>query len=104
VFDVAVDIRRSSPTFGQWIAVELSAENHTMLWVPEGFAHGYLTLSDHTDVVYKSTAFWAPLLERSILWNDAHLGISWPFSDDVRPMLSTKDAQAPRFAMAECFK
>ena len=101
VFDVAVDIRRSSPTFGQHIGVELSAENKRMLWVPEGFAHGFVVLSDTAEFLYKTTHYWAPEFERSIAWNDPALGIKWPIQGE--PTLSAKDKQALSLAKAEHF-
>jgi dTDP-4-dehydrorhamnose 3,5-epimerase len=101
VFDVAVDIRRSSPTFGQHIGVELSAENKRMFWVPEGFAHGFVVLSDTAEFLYKTTNYWAPEFERSIAWNDPALGIQWPIQGE--PTLSAKDQQALSLAKAEHF-
>jgi dTDP-4-dehydrorhamnose 3,5-epimerase len=97
IFDVAVDFRRSSPTFGQWLGVRLSAENHQQLWIPEGFAHGFLTLSDHAEVLYKTTDFWSQECERSLRWNDPKLGIAWPLAqlDGTAPLLAKKDAAAP---------
>jgi dTDP-4-dehydrorhamnose 3,5-epimerase len=102
VFDVAVDIRRSSPTYGQWIGVELSEENHKQLWVPEGFAHGFLVVSDSADFLYKTTDYYAPAHERSIRWNDATLDIKWP-DIDVMPQLSAKDQAGVGFSEAEVF-
>ena len=102
VFDVAVDIRRSSRTFGQWIGVELSEENHRQLWVPAGFAHGFLVLSESADFLYKTTDYYAPTFERSIAWNDETLNIKWP-DVGVAPSLSNKDAQASLFSDAEVF-
>jgi dTDP-4-dehydrorhamnose 3,5-epimerase len=99
VFDVAVDIRRSSPNFGKWAGVELSAENRRTLWVPPGFAHGFLVLSDSCEFLYKATDYYAPEFERAILWNDPALGIAWPVT--AAPILSTKDASAPRLQDAE---
>lgn len=99
-FDVAVDIRRSSPTFGQWVAVELSAANRHMLWVPAGFAHGFLAMSDGTEFLYKCTDYYAPEFERSIAWNDPELAIPWPLNGE-RPVLSAKDEAGVRFADAE---
>ena len=93
VFDVAVDIRRSSPTFGQHVGVELSADNKRMLWVPEGFAHGFVVLSDTAEFLYKTTDYWAPEFERSIAWNDPTIGIDWPVPAGETPQLSAKDAQ-----------
>jgi dTDP-4-dehydrorhamnose 3,5-epimerase len=103
VFDVAVDIRRSSPTFGRWIGVVLSEENRHMLWVPPGFAHGFLVLSGSVDFVYRCTDFWAPAHERGILWNDPDLNVAWPLPPGSQPILSAKDAAASRFRDAECF-
>ena len=101
VFDVAVDIRRSSPTFGQYVGVELSAENKRMLWVPEGFAHGFVVLSDTAEFLYKTTDYWASEFERSIAWNDPAIGIQWPIQGE--PSLSAKDQQAKALAEAEHF-
>jgi len=92
VFDVAVDLRRSSPHFGQWVGVELSADNKRMFWVPEGFAHGFLTLADDTDFLYKCTALYAPQHERTLLWNDPAVGVAWPL-DGITPLISEKDAR-----------
>jgi dTDP-4-dehydrorhamnose 3,5-epimerase len=103
VFDVAVDIRRSSPTFGRSVSVILSADNHDMLWVPPGFAHGFLVLSEYADFLYRCTDFWAPEHERAIQWNDPELGIQWPLPTGVTPLLSSKDLGASRFRDAECF-
>lgn len=100
VFDVAVDIRRTSATFGQWVGVELSADNHRQLWVPPGFAHGFLVLSESADFLYKTTDYYAPAHERSILWSDPDLGIEWPVLE-IAPVLSAKDAQGRRFDEAE---
>jgi dTDP-4-dehydrorhamnose 3,5-epimerase len=101
VFDVAVDLRRSSPRFGQWCGVELSADNARQLWVPAGFAHGFLVLSEHADVLYKTTDYWMPEHERGLAWNDPALNIHWPIS--ATPLLSDKDAQAPHLSQAETF-
>ena len=103
VFDVAVDMRQSSPTFGQWVGYELSAENHHMLWVPPGFAHGFYVMSDSAEFVYKCTDYYAPEFERSLLWNDPHLAIDWQLVDNKAPVLSDKDAQAPMFSDAQKF-
>ncbi|WP_045223019.1 dTDP-4-dehydrorhamnose 3,5-epimerase [Desulfonatronum thioautotrophicum] len=92
VFDVAVDIRKNSPTFGQWFGAELNDENHHQLYVPPGFAHGFCVLSDQADFLYKCTEFYAPDLERSIIWNDPDIAINWPLES---PSLSARDAQAP---------
>lgn len=101
VFDVAVDIRRSSPNFGRWTGHELSAANKHLLWVPPGFAHGFVTLSETADFLYKCTTLYAPAHERSIAWNDPLIGIDWPL--DAPPLLSGKDAAAPLLADAEVF-
>ncbi len=101
VFDVAVDVRRSSPTFGQWVGAELTAENHKQLWVPPGFAHGFVVLSETADFLYKTTNYYAPAFERSVAWNDPHLAIEWPLN--AAPQLSGKDAEAPQWADAEVF-
>lgn len=102
IFDVAVDLRRSSPTFGQWAGVTLSAENKAMLWVPEGFAHGFLSLEDGTEVTYKCTDLYLPAAERSVLWNDPAIGIDWP-DLGVAPLLSAKDAAGLPLSAAEVF-
>ena len=102
VFDVAVDIRRSSPTFGQWIGRHLSAENAAMLYVPEGFAHGFLVLSDWAEVQYKTTSPYAPDAERSIRWDDPELAVDWPTVDGA-PHVASKDATAPLFVEADVF-
>lgn len=102
VFDVAVDIRRSSPTFGRWDGTILSAENKRMLWVPEGFAHGFVVLSEYAELLYKTTDYWAPEHERSILWNDPDLAIDWPLNGNS-PILSKKDREAIPFREAEFF-
>jgi dTDP-4-dehydrorhamnose 3,5-epimerase len=101
VFDVAVDIRRNSPTFGQWVGEILSAENRKQLWVPEGFAHGFVTLSDTAEFLYKTTNIYAPTYERSIVWNDPDLAIDWQFKGE--PLLSGKDQQATFFKNADVF-
>ncbi len=101
VFDVVVDIRKNSPTFGQHVGLELSAENKHMLWIPAGFAHGFVVLSETAEFLYKTTDYWYPAHERSILWNDPALGIQWPL--DVAPLLSGKDQQGKLLADAECF-
>ena len=103
VFDVAVDIRRSSPTFGRWVGVTLSEENHDMLWVPPGFAHGFLVLSESADFLYRCTDFWAPSHERAIAWNDPDLNITWPLPSGSQPILSAKDVVAGSFRDAEYF-
>jgi dTDP-4-dehydrorhamnose 3,5-epimerase len=102
IFDVAVDIRRSSNTFGQWIGVHLSAKNHQQLWIPVGFAHGFITLSESADVLYKASGYWNKECERSLLWNDSELAIQWPkdCTADTLPGISPKDASAPTLAEA----
>jgi dTDP-4-dehydrorhamnose 3,5-epimerase len=102
VFDVAVDIRRSSPTFGQHVTVELSSENKRMFWIPEGFAHGFVVLSDTAEFLYKTTDYWAPEYECSLAWNDPELAIAWPCQG--WPLLSEKDRQAKLLAEAACFQ
>jgi dTDP-4-dehydrorhamnose 3,5-epimerase len=103
VFDVAVDLRRSSPRFGQWVGAVLNDRNHHVLWVPPGFAHGYLALSDETDFLYKCTDFYAPQHERAIRWDDAQIGVQWPLPAGVAPILSARDANAPLFKDAESY-
>ncbi|MDT8380067.1 MAG: dTDP-4-dehydrorhamnose 3,5-epimerase [Desulfotignum sp.] len=103
VFDVAVDIRKSSPDFGRWIGVVLSAENKHMLWVPPGFAHGFYVMSDHAEFLYKCTRYYAPENERVILWNDPIIGINWPLSGGELPLLSPKDEGGVPFRNAEVF-
>lgn len=101
VFDVAVDLRKSSPTFGKWTGALLSAENKRMLWVPEGFAHGFLVLSDSADFLYKTTDYYAPAHERCVAWDDAEIGIQWPLAGP--PTLAAKDAAGKRLREAEVF-
>ncbi|BAU77088.1 dTDP-4-dehydrorhamnose 3,5-epimerase [Metapseudomonas furukawaii] len=101
VFDVAVDIRRSSPTFGRWVGVHLSAENKRQLWIPEGFAHGFLVLSESAECLYKTTDYYAPEHERCIRWNDPDLAIDWPLKD--APQLSAKDQAGSAFKDADLF-
>ncbi|SNS23522.1 dTDP-4-dehydrorhamnose 3,5-epimerase [Noviherbaspirillum humi] len=101
VFDVAVDIRKSSPTFGKWVGATLSAENKRQLWIPEGFAHGFVVLSDSAEFLYKTTDYWAPEHERSILWSDPEIGVQWPIEDV--PLLSAKDRNGKSFCDAEYF-
>lgn len=101
IFDVAVDLRRSSATFGRWVGVNLSAESHRMMYVPPGFAHGFLVLSETADVCYKCTDLYAPEHERTLLWNDPAVGIRWPLTGE--PQLSDKDRQGLPLAEAECF-
>lgn len=102
ILDVAVDLRSSSHTFGRWVSVHLNAENKKQLWVPEGFAHGFLTLSEKAIVLYKATNFYSPESERSVIWNDEDIGIQWPLMEE--PILSTKDLNAPRLSEAEVFE
>lgn len=102
VFDVAVDLRRSSSTFGKWVGVELSGDNHRQLWVPEGFGHGFLVLSTSADFLYKATDFYAPTFERAVAWNDAHLAIAWP-DLGMAPQVSAKDASALPLSDAETY-
>lgn len=104
VFDVAVDLRRSSATFGQWVGVLLSAENKRMLWVPTGFAHGYYVLSEWAEFVYKTTDFYAPQFERSLLWNDPQVGVEWPLVNGEPPLLSAKDKQGKLLVDAEIYE
>ena len=101
VYDVVVDLRRSSPTFGKWIGERLSAENHRMLWVPPGFAHGFLVLSERAEFLYKTTDYYAPEHERSLLWNDPALGIEWPLAG--APLLKPRDAAGTPLAEAETY-
>ena len=101
VFDVAVDIRKSSPTFGQWVGYELSDANHRQLWIPPGFAHGFMVLSESADFLYKTTDYYAPQHERRIAWNDPSIGIDWP--KKITPLLSAKDQQGVSLAAAEVF-
>ena len=101
VFDVAVDIRKRSPNFGRWVGVELSAENKKMMWVPPGFAHGFLVLSDFAEFLYKTTDYYAPQHERSILWNDPTIGVQWPLTG--APLLSGKDQVAYPLQSAQVF-
>jgi dTDP-4-dehydrorhamnose 3,5-epimerase len=101
VFDVAVDLRRSSPTFGKWHGLELSAENKRQFWIPPGFAHGFVVTSEHAEFLYKTTDYYAPAHERSLLWNDPALGIGWPV--DGAPLLSAKDRKGLPLAEAETF-
>jgi len=102
VFDVVVDLRASSPTFGKWVGTELSADNKRMFWVPEGFAHGFLTLEDDTDFLYKCTAPYAPRSEHTLMWNDPLVGIAWPVAG-LEPIISDKDASGLSLADAPAF-
>jgi dTDP-4-dehydrorhamnose 3,5-epimerase len=101
VFDVVVDIRRSSPTFGRWVGVHLSAENKKMLWIPSGFAHGFAALSDYADFLYKATDYWAPQHERTLIWNDPDLAIAWPLAGEA--IVAAKDRAGKRLSEAEVF-
>jgi len=101
VYDVAVDLRRSSPTFGRWVGERLSAENHRMMWVPPGFAHGFVVLSESAEFLYKTTDYYAPEHERTLLWNDPALAIDWPIEGS--PVLKPKDASGTPLAQAETF-
>jgi dTDP-4-dehydrorhamnose 3,5-epimerase len=101
VFDVVVDIRKSSPTFGKWVATTLSADNKRMLWIPPGFAHGFFVISEIAELLYKTTDYWAPAYERCIIWNDPQLNISWPLQGAAR--LSAKDQKGVAFPAAEVF-
>ena len=102
VFDVAVDIRKSSSTYGKWVGVHLSAENKRQFWIPEGFAHGFLVLSEEAEFLYKATNYYAPQFERAIIWNDEDLAIEWPYSG--RAQLSSKDVKANAFSDADLFE
>ncbi|MBI3794203.1 MAG: dTDP-4-dehydrorhamnose 3,5-epimerase [Nitrospinae bacterium] len=103
VFDVAVDLRKNSRHFGRWVGAVLSGENKKMVWVPPGFAHGFLVLSETAEVAYKCTDFYAPANERSLLWNDPRLAIKWPLPSGAEPILSPKDAAGAEFSKAEYF-
>lgn len=103
IFDVAVDLRRASPTFGRWLGERLSAENRRMLWIPSGFAHGFVTLSDECDVAYKCTEFYSPQHERTLAWNDAELAIDWPLPAGVQPIISSRDAAGLPLHRAETY-
>ena len=102
VFDVAVDLRKSSPTFGRWVGMELSAENCLQMWVPSGFAHGFVVLSESAEFLYKTTDYWYPEHERTLLWNDTALAIAWP--SGISPTLAPKDAAGTPFSSAECYE
>lgn len=101
VFDVAVDLRKSSPTFGKWYGLELSAENKRQFWIPSGFAHGFVVTSEHAEFLYKTTDYYAPEHERALIWNDPAIGIEWPL--DAEPLLSGKDQKGLKLAEAEVF-
>lgn len=100
-YDIAVDIRRGSPTFGQWFGIELSAANRLQLWIPAGFAHGFMALEDDTQFLYKTTDYYTPACERSIAWNDPAIGIAWPELAGLQPRLAPKDAMAPMLDAAD---
>jgi dTDP-4-dehydrorhamnose 3,5-epimerase len=106
ILDVAVDMRRHSPTFGRWVGVRLSADNHRQLWVPPGFAHGFLVTSNSAEMVYKCTDYYAPQDEHSLLWNDPALGIDWPLAElgIAEPVLSAKDRDGRPFAEAAVYE
>ena len=104
IFDVAVDLRRSSSSFGRWTGEILSADNKRMLWIPPGFAHGFYVLSDWADVLYKTTEYYSPEWERTLLWNDLTVGIRWPIPPGSEPVLSAKDASGARLADAEVYE
>ena len=101
IFDVAVDIRKNSPTFGQWVGYEISAENKRQIWIPSGFAHGFVVISEAAEVLYKTSYYYSPQGERTILWNDADLNIDWQIN--TQPIISTKDADGKPFNIAEVF-
>ena len=101
VFDVAVDLRKSSPTFGQWVGEFLTGENKKQMWIPEGFAHGFLVLSDYAEFLYKTTDYYAPSHERCLIWNDATVNVEWPLQST--PLLSGKDVQGAKFESADVF-
>lgn len=103
VFDVAVDVRRDSPRFGRWAGAELTGENQQQLWIPPGFAHGFLVLSDSADFLYKTTDYYAPIAERAVRWDDEQVGIGWPLAPGEQPLVSGKDSAAPNLALAELF-
>ncbi|MGM9515900.1 dTDP-4-dehydrorhamnose 3,5-epimerase [Roseateles sp. DB2] len=102
VFDVAVDLRRDSPRFGRWVGTELSSDNHRQLWIPPGFAHGFLVLSDSADFLYKTSDYYAPASEACVAWDDPDIGIQWPL-EDLKPLLADKDRQAPGLASTPGF-
>ncbi|MBN2147314.1 MAG: dTDP-4-dehydrorhamnose 3,5-epimerase [Anaerolineales bacterium] len=104
IFDVAVDLRRGSPTFSHWVGAELSAENKHQLWIPPGFAHGFYVHSEWAEIVYKATDFYAPQWERTLLWDDPSIGITWPIPAGIPPLLSDKDRQGSRLAQAETYE
>lgn len=101
VFDVAVDLRRSSPNFGKWVGVNLSADNKRQLWIPPGFAHGFVVTSESAEFLYKTTDYWYPEYERSLLWCDQAIGVQWPFFEELK--IATKDSVGREFSEADCF-
>jgi dTDP-4-dehydrorhamnose 3,5-epimerase len=103
VFDVAVDIRRSSPTFGKWVGAELSAQNKHQFWIPVGFAHGFYVLSEWAEVLYKASDYYAPQWERCIRWNDPQIAIQWPIPEGMNPIVSAKDSQGKLLSDADLF-
>jgi dTDP-4-dehydrorhamnose 3,5-epimerase len=103
VFDVSVDLRRASPTFGRWVGVSLSAQNKRQVYIPAGFAHGFYVLSEWAEVIYKTTDYYAPQWERTLLWNDPSVGVTWPIPPGSLPILSPKDQNGAPFDQAECF-
>ena len=103
VFDVAVDLRRSSPTFGRWVGATLSAESRDQLWIPPGFAHGFYVLSEWAEVLYKATDYYAPQWERSLLWNDPQVGVEWPILVEAPPIVSEKDSHGAPLSQAELY-
>lgn len=103
IFDVAVDIRKSSPTFGEWIGIYLSAGNKKQMWIPPGFAHGFYVVSEWAEMLYKTTDYYAPQFERTLLWNDPTIGVEWPLTDGGTPLLSPKDAVGALLDQAETF-
>jgi dTDP-4-dehydrorhamnose 3,5-epimerase len=104
IFDVAVDLRRSSKSFGSWVGLTLSAEEHQQLWIPEGFAHGFFVLSEWAEVEYKVTDYYAPECERTLLWNDPEINIDWPLGENQNPILSEKDSKGTLLANADLFE
>ncbi|WP_116812557.1 dTDP-4-dehydrorhamnose 3,5-epimerase [Steroidobacter cummioxidans] len=103
VFDVAVDVRRSSPTFGQWVGDYLSADNRRMMWIPPGFAHGFVALSERVEFLYKCTDFYDPASERTLLWNDPRVKVEWPIAQGIQPIVSAKDRGGTPLDTAECY-
>ena len=104
IFDVVVDLRRSSPTYGHWVSFELSGDDHQMVWIPAGFAHGFYVLSAEADFLYKCTDYYSPEHDRTVAWNDPDLAIDWPVPADQAPLVSEKDQQGSAFATAETYE